>query len=56
MDPRKWLFDKRVVRRNLDEGVLSMKAYRDHLKQAPDLEGEYETLKLDEKKKADEDG
>ena len=46
MDPREWLFDKRVVRRNLDKGVLTMKAYREYLKGTPNLDGEYEVLDL----------
>jgi hypothetical protein len=47
MDPRKWLFDTRVVRRNLDRGVLTWKAYKDYLKSTPDLAGEYEVITLD---------
>jgi len=46
MDPREWLFDKRVVRRNLDKGVLTMKAYREYLKTTPNLEGDYALLDL----------
>jgi hypothetical protein len=26
MDPREWMFDKRVLRRNLDKGALTWKA------------------------------
>ena len=44
MDPRKWLFDTRVVRRNLDRGVLTWKAYKEHLKAMPDLDGEFEVI------------
>jgi len=47
MDPRKWLFDTRVVRRNLDRGVLTWKAYKDYLKSMPDLEGEYEVISFE---------
>jgi len=47
MDPREWLFDKRVIRRNLDKGALSMKAYRDYLKALPGLEEEYEPIDVD---------
>lgn len=44
MDPREWLFDKRVVRRNLDKGVLTMKAYRDYLKTTSDLKDGYDVI------------
>lgn len=44
MDPREWLFDKRVVRRNLDKGVLTMKAYRDYLKTTADLKDGYDVI------------
>ena len=46
MDPREWLFDKRVVRRNLDRGVLTMKSLREYQKTLPDLEGEFEEIDL----------
>ncbi len=55
MDPREWLFDKRVVRRNLDRGVLTMKAYKDYLKSTDDLEGHYEELVLDAKEEEAEE-
>ena len=29
MDPREWLFDKRVIRRNLEKDVLTLKAYKE---------------------------
>lgn len=53
MDPRKWLFDTRVVRRNLDRGVLTWKAYKEHLKSTPDLEGEYEVIDFEREETGD---
>ena len=55
MDPREWLFDKRVVRRNLDKGVLSLKAFKDYLKTLEDLDEEYEFIELDAKGKDEEE-
>jgi hypothetical protein len=46
MDPREWLFDKRVVRRNLDKGVLSLKAFRDYLKSLEDMDEEFEIVEM----------
>jgi len=47
MDPREWLFDKRVVRRNLDKGVLGIKAFNDYLKSLDDLDGDYDLVELE---------
>jgi len=47
MDPREWLFDKRVVRRNLDKGVLTMKSYKEYLKGIDDLKDGYELVEID---------
>lgn len=47
MDPRKWLFDTRVIRRNLDRGVLTWKAYNEYLKSTPDLEGQFEVISFE---------
>ena len=55
MDPREWLFDKRVVRRNLDKGVLSMKAYNDYLKSLDDRDEEYDFVELEPKGESDEE-
>lgn len=55
MDPREWLFDKRVVRRNLDKGVLGVKVYNDYLKSLDDCGDEYEMVDLDAKPEDDEE-
>jgi hypothetical protein len=47
MDPREWLFDQRVLRRNLDRGVLTWKAYQEHLKALPSREAEAEALMME---------
>jgi hypothetical protein len=47
MDPREWLFDKRVVRRNLDKGVLTWKSYQEYLKALSNQESEAEALVLE---------
>ena len=49
MDPREWLFDKRVIRRNLEKGVLNLKSYKEYMKSTPDLANEYEVIDLDAK-------
>ncbi len=49
MDPREWLFDKRVIRRNLEKGVLTLKAYKEYMKSTPNLVNEYEVIDLDSK-------
>jgi hypothetical protein len=54
MDPREWLFDKRVVRRNLDKSVLTWKAHKDYLKGLADLEGDTESLAIDSRGRVDE--
>jgi hypothetical protein len=54
MDPREWLFDKRVVRRNLDKGVLTTKAYKEYLKGLPALDGEIEELEIEARLRAGE--
>jgi hypothetical protein len=40
MDPRDWLFDRRVMRRNLEKNVLNIKALNEFLGELPDLAGE----------------
>ncbi|HUT77239.1 MAG TPA: hypothetical protein VM285_06110 [Polyangia bacterium] len=45
MDPREWLFDRRVMRRNLEKNAINMKALDEFLGELPDLEGE--SVKLD---------
>jgi len=40
MDPREWLFDKRVLRRNLEKNVVGMKALKEYLGELPDLADE----------------
>ncbi len=55
MDPREWLFDKRVIRRNLEKGVLNLKSYKEYMKSTPDLVNEYEVIDLDAKDDEEED-
>jgi len=52
MDPREWLFDQRVLRRNLDKGVLTWKAYQEYLKALPNRESEADSLTLDARARA----
>ena len=47
MDPREWLFDKRVIRRNLERGVLTWKSYKEYMKSTPNLVDEYEVIDLE---------
>jgi hypothetical protein len=47
MDSREWLFDKRVVRRNLDKGVLTWKAHQEYLKTLSNQENGAEALVLE---------
>jgi hypothetical protein len=54
MDPREWLFDKRVVRRNLDKGVLTWKAYKEYMKGLPALDAEAESLEIEARAHAGE--
>jgi hypothetical protein len=54
MDPREWLFDKRVLRRNLDKGVLTWKSYKEYLKTLSDQEGEADALEIETRAHADE--
>lgn len=49
MDPKEWLFDKRVIRRNLERGVLTRKSYNEYLKSTSNLENEYELIDLEAK-------
>lgn len=49
MDPREWLFDKRVVRRNLDKSVLTIKTLNDYFKTLPDLKDEYNVIEFETK-------
>jgi hypothetical protein len=52
MDPREWLFDQRVLRRNLDKGVLTWKAYQEYLKALPNRESEADSLTLEGRARA----
>jgi hypothetical protein len=52
LDPREWLFDKRVVMRNLDKGVLSVKGYEEYMSTLPDLGDGYEKLSTAEEMRA----
>ena len=52
MDPREWLFDQRVLRRNLDKGVLTWKAYQEYLKALPSRDAEAESLSLEGRARA----
>ena len=55
MDPREWLFDKRVIRRNLEKGVLTLKAYKEYMKSTPNLVNEYDVIDLDAKEDEETD-
>jgi len=56
MDPKDWMFDKRVIKRNLKKATYTIKEYQDHLAELPDSgeKGEYvdvlEDVQEDEKK------
>jgi hypothetical protein len=54
MDPREWLFDKRVLRRNLDKGVLTWKSYKEYLKTLSDQESGADALEIEARVHADE--
>jgi len=54
MDPREWLFDKRVLRRNLDKGVLTWKSYKEYLKTLDDQEGEADALQIETRAHAED--
>jgi len=54
MDPREWLFDKRVLRRNLDKGVLTWKSYKEYLKTLDDQEAEADALLIETRAHAEE--
>lgn len=41
------LFDKRILDRNLDKGLITQEQIAEHLKQLPDMEQESELLVLD---------
>lgn len=47
MDPREWLFDKRVLRRNLEKNVVSAKALKEYIADLPDLSDEIAGLEAD---------
>ena len=49
MDPREWLFDRRVVSRNLSKGVLKQKDYKEYLKKITDAADKLTVLDLDGK-------
>ena len=53
MDPREWLFDKRVLRRNLDRGVLTWKSYKEYLKGLSDQQAEADVLQIEARGHAD---
>ncbi|MCK9459328.1 MAG: hypothetical protein M0R80_06780 [Proteobacteria bacterium] len=53
MDPREWMFDKRVLRRNLDKGALTWKAYKEYLKGLDDQEAGADTLEIESRARAD---
>lgn len=53
MDPSNWLYDKRVLRRNLDKGVLVVAEFNKHLGKLPDLADDCEIIDLNDN---DEDG
>ena len=45
MDPYVWLVDRRVVRRNLERGVITQQQYEQYLKKLKGLaEKDYETI------------
>lgn len=37
-------FDRRIIARNLDKGLVSAKEYDKYLNSLPDLDGEYEII------------
>ena len=43
-----WKFDRRVVERYLQRGLITEKEYQAFLKQLPNLEGEYEEVSVDD--------
>ena len=54
MDPKNWLLDKRVLRRNLKRGVLEIEDFDKEMKGLPDLESQSEELDLEPKDQAEE--
>lgn len=48
MDPHK--FDKRVIRRNLNRGVVALEDYKEYLNRLPDLEEKCEAIEVPLKK------
>ena len=53
MDPREWLFDKRVLRRNLDKGALTWKTYKEYLKGLDNQEEAADTLEIESRTRGD---
>jgi hypothetical protein len=50
MDMR--LFDKRVVRRNLDKELIGTKDFANYIRNLPDLEDEYQSISIDASKES----
>lgn len=48
------LYDVRVVKRNLTQGLISEKEYNNQMKSLPDLEGEYEVIDLSDPAEVEE--
>lgn len=46
MDPKEWLFDRRVVKRNLKKAIYTLREYEEHLAKLKDVAGNTETLDL----------
>ena len=55
MDPKNWLLDKRVIRRNLKSGALDIKAHDKELKVLPDLQEASELLVFEGEEEAEEE-
>lgn len=53
MDPREWMFDTRVLRRNLDKGALTWKTYKEYLKGLDDKAGGADRLEIESRARAD---
>ncbi len=44
MDSKEWLFDRRVVKRNLKKAVYTLKEYQEYLAKLPDVAAHAETV------------
>ena len=42
MEKKDFLFDSRLIKRNLQRGIISQKDYDRFIKELPDCEGQYE--------------